>query len=514
MHQKIRRVYQPHRSYDRNYVKKHGRRTENEHDVNEDWSESDDFVPNNEDEHVEDFSDANNDDVEESEAESIQEDNHNFPQDPEQFSNKQDFIINLITKLNEALNGNEHVLQIEIERNDVVDAKDLLEEYQDLRDYNQTLAIDSMGDDEEQPSDDDLNNEHDVESHEEAEDNEEAELFSEKEEEEHEQEDLIPEEQGLRIEDEALHVAKGEEHLAGDGKSGEENWEVLDNHMQDSEHQHGTEEHIAHEHNEGHSEELHTTEEENSEEITIDKLPDLLLVVEGLLKTFNQIFTDFPKEPQTHNPEKVEEELENTYKKINQFITSIYSKKDSIESEMKFLIDNIDIIKFTKLDILNFYHYKHLYEELESEVLDDDDNWKQKNNVLDIEINEFIFHVKEIQKNLNDTESAQLMIWNETSFIKDQIESEHAFSINDRIAGLPSLIQKLLNIKFDIDLYLNQISLKIKLLRNQKKQFKETMVDMRTYVGVDGINLRRSKSSNTLLYSSMIILIITFFKFD
>lgn len=538
MNQKIRRIHLPHQinKNSKDYVKKHGRHTEDEDlgggfedDFGEgnDWSESDDFIPDDEEEedveYLGEYSEATPGPIGDSASERRRREEkeaQQFPQDPEQFEDRQEFIMMIVAKFDEALKSSEHVLQIEIDRNDIQDAKIMLEGYHELRDYNQTVAVDSMNEEEDE-EEDELDYEADeAEAPEDTEENpegtEEDELFNEEDQ----------EEEGIDVQEEALHVAEGEEHLTGEGENGEENWDILEEQIEQDENQEPmTEEEVLNQHDaqdqephheETQPEELHTEEESEEEKgfITYDKLPDLLLVVEGLLKTFNEIFTDFPKEPQTHDPEAVEAELEKSYNRINEFITRIYNHKEPIDSEMKYLIDHINLIKFSKLEVLNFYHFQHLYEEMESEVLDDDENWNQKNSVLDIEVNEFINHVKEIEKDLNDVESSQLMIWNETDFIKKQLESENALTINDKISGLPSLIQKLLNIKFDIDLYLNQISLKMKIIRNQKKQFKETMVDMRAYVGVDGQSLRRNKSSEVFVYSSMIILIIALFKFD
>ena len=525
-----RRIEEPERSLRRSVVKRKERKTEDEETVDseeqyesqaEDWTEQDDFGEESE---LWEHSKSNAGTFGHSVSERRKKeelDRIHFPQNPEQFENRQEFILAIIDKLNQALKTQEHVLQIEVDRNDIQDTLYLLEGYKELRDYNQNLAVDSI--DEE---DEDLDYEAygDNEEGDNTEGNEEDELF-----------EGDDNEDNLHIEDEAGKIAHGEEHLTGEGENGEENWEALEENLEEQEHPHTETEtdvlnhhdeennHVnntlekTEEHHELHKEEVsEENENENEHEMNYDKLPDLLVVVEGIMKTFNNLFSDFPKEPNAQNQEEREKQLEHTYDQLNEFIEEVYTKKETIDSEMEYLIDHVDAIKFTRLDVLDFYHYKSLFEEIENNVLEDNDDWNSKVKILDIEVSEFVSHVKDISRSLNNAESAQLIIWNETEFIKKQLESEKALSINEKISGLPSLIQKMLNVKFDIDLFLNQISLKLKLVRNQKKQFKTTLVDMQVYTGVDGLggSLRKSNQYILSIAISMFALMLAFFKTD
>ena len=493
-----------------------------------------------------------------------------FPEDVEEFENRQKLLLELIEKLNQVRTENIHVAQVELEVGDVEAIEGLLKGFYDLREHDQSIAI--HGGEEEEDEEEDWYNdsEHshegegeEEEEHEEGhehndwdeieehEHDEEEEFWHEDEHENGEHHDEWDEEDGSDWEHEHDHE-HGEghdhedeeewelEHEEGHDHENEEEWEL--EHEEGHDHEHGDEE--EEEHNEEddwehveeeivHDQEIADTEHEEHEtgesteeekesaekeflsklhetKMSYDDLTQVSLVVDGLMKKYNNMFLDFPKEVST-NTDSETQELESTYEKIKEFIHDVVEKRDSIHKEIDFLKEHFNSVKYSREEVLDFYSYKNLWEELDHHADSNDENWIQKKKILDLEVTDFVQNVKEVLKNLNSVNSLQELIWSETQFVRDQMNSEKSVTVKEKVVGLPTLIQKMVEIKFDIDKDLNNSVLKITQIKEQKSEFMENLTDMSVYLGVD--KSLREGSSIMHVYGLTLFLLAFFLKF-
>ena len=445
------------------------------------------------------------------------QDHHvSFPEDTENFEEKQKLLMDLIEKLTQIRTENSHVAQVEIDLTDLQVIEGLMKGFYDLREHDQSIALHG-GDHEEEDEEEDWYNESekshegseyhdwdDVEEHneEEEEQNSENEFWAEDHDGSHPVYENDEEGEG---EWEHHHEEEGEwEHHHEDGE-GEDEHEHEDEHHEEEHDEESDWEHVEsainheeeiadeehHEHEEGSesTEDLEETEKEffaklNETKMSYDDLTQVSLVVDGLMKKYNNMFLDFPKEI-SNNIETETQELEKTYERIKEFIHDVVEKKDSIHKEVEFLKEQFSSVKFSREEVLEFYSYHSLWEELDHHADATDEDWQQKKKILDLEVTEFVENIKEVMKNLHSVESLQNLIWSETQFVRDQMNSEKSVTVKDKIVGLPTLIQKLIEIKFDVDKDLNNTILKITQVKEQKSQFRESMTDMQVYLGLE-----------------------------
>lgn len=493
-----------------------------------------------------------------------------FPQNAEQFEIRQEFIKSLINKYTTIVQDNEHLEDVEINVQDLKEITFLLEGYMELRHYNQLLSSESPDDEEEELFEDgegEYEGEGEGEEGDESETNEgegESSFFDEENEEDEENEN---ETVSHAVEDEALNVAEGKEDLAGLGEDGDENWEKIEesieeeqqdhenldieNHEGEEEnhhhhheeeeenHHHEEEEKIHHHHGEEEEEETeadfieHTNNEKetddeyiigkneehvilmkeiskNDETVTFEKLPDLLVVIEGLIKSYNAIYSELPRNVNQESTHQLEKE----YEKLVVFVKEVAEKKDVIQKEIDYLIEKIDTIKFNRNDILNFYSLKDYFLELENAAPHDDQIFKQKVQIIDLETEDFTNNIKEFERKINSIQNSQNYIWNETEYIRNQINSEKEESINEKVSGFSALVTKLVDMKFDIDVDLNTASNKLKTVRSQKAKFKTILDDINIYVGGDLRKLNESASIFNMMGITLVLFFISFWKFD
>ena len=229
-------------------------------------------------------------------------------------------------------------------------------------------------------------------------------------------------------------------------------------------------------------------------EANFDQLPNMMVVAEGLMKIYNELFLDFPKES---NDTQSSAELEKVYEGIKTFINDIVSHKDQLFKEVDYEKAHLEAIGYSREEVLEYYNFKSLWENLEHQASPNDEDWIQKKKILDLEASEYVTNVKSAMTSVTNVESQQELIWNETVFIRDQMASEKAVSVKEKVTGLPSLVAKLLDIKFKIDENLNQLSLSLKNIHAQKREFKEQLIGMQMYLGVNG-NVEGASSLSVL----------------
>lgn len=217
-------------------------------------------------------------------------------------------------------------------------------------------------------------------------------------------------------------------------------------------------------------------------EANFDQLPNMMVVAEGLMKIYNELFLDFPKES---NDAQSSAELEKVYESIKTFIQDIVNRKDQLFKEVDYEKAHLEAVGYSREEVLGYYNFKSLWENLEHQASPNDEDWIQKKKILDLETSEFVTNIKSAMSSVTNVESQQDLIWNETVFIRDQMASEKAVSVKEKVTGLPSLVEKLLDIKFKIDENLNQLSLALKNVHAQKREFKEQLVGMQMYLGVN-----------------------------
>lgn len=216
-----------------------------------------------------------------------------------------------------------------------------------------------------------------------------------------------------------------------------------------------------------------------------NQLANMMIVAEGIIKVYNELFLDFPKEAEDKQSTA---QLEQVYIRVKEFVQSIVAKKEELFKEIDYEKAHLESIGYSREEVLDYYDFKMLWQNLENEANPRDEDWIQKKKILDLESSEFVENVKSALKSVTNVESFQDLIWNETVFIRDQMSSGKAISVQDKITGLPSLVEKLLDIKFDIDKNLNELSLSLKNIHGQKREFKEQLVGMQMYLGHNDYN--------------------------
>lgn len=499
---------------------------ENDHGEAEDEHENDEGNDSWDVSEGEDWDHSN--ELDQAELEEINEDQEetgvSFPEDEEEFNTRQKLLLELVEKLESIRSANEHVTEAEVEVTDIEAIEGLLKGFHALREHDQTVALHSNQDEEEDSWYSDLedNQEHDEEFHDwdEAEDHEHEEDHDFEEEfwhedgEEHEHEgdeeyhDWDEAEEHEHEEDEHdeehehEHEHEGSDHEDHFGSGDENEEETEEEHhepTEEDEWEH-VEEEIEHEEEVADAEHEDQTGEESEEEkkeaeqdflnklaekkTTNDDVTSITIVIQGLMKIYNNIFLDFPKEV-GGDIETQNQELERAYEQIKEFIHEVVNKKDTIQKEVDYVKEHMSTIKYSREEVLEFYSYRSLWENLENMADERDEDWIQKKKIMDMEVTEFVENVKEVGRCMTKVESLQELIWNETQFVRDQMNSEKSISVQEKVTGLPTLIQKLVEIKFDIDKELNLSALRLKQIKEQRLEFKESLTDMKVYLGVD-----------------------------
>ena len=445
-----------------------------------------------------------------------EQDSNEFPQDAESFVIKQTEIDELIHELHTALDGHETEEQITITNAAAVTLKIAMEGYKELRMKDQETSLGGEEEAEEfgfDDEDENLNEENHSEQDWDEESNADSDSFEvahrDGEEEgetnlEHLEEELIE-----GHEDTSEHTEEDhDEKLEKVSEQIKEDQELSEEEQRENE----TDEQRMDREDAEEKERIRITIE-GEVVITNDDIPDFLIVIEGLMKTYNKLFLNFPHEPSSSDSDEKNEEMERAYDRIVEFIGKVVKNRDTIQKEIEFLQKNLEAVKYSRDDVMNFYSFKHYWENLEHAARSSDEDWQQKKAILDLEVTEFVTSIKDILHSLTSIEAAQNLIWNETEFTREQMNSNTSHSVNEKVSGLPSLIQRLLNIKFDLDSELNSASLKLKNLSKQKRQFKECLSDMQVYLGINVSDYRDSVGL-AVNRAWMLLLIAFFFKVE
>ena len=95
------------------------------------------------------------------------------------------------------------------------------------------------------------------------------------------------------------------------------------------------------------------------------QLSNLMIVAEGIMKVYNELFLNFPTEAQDKDSEA---ELEKVYVRIKEFVQGIVNKKEELFKEMDYQKAHLEAIGFSRDEVMEFYDFKLLWQNLENEA--------------------------------------------------------------------------------------------------------------------------------------------------
>ena len=201
--------------------------------------------------------------------------------------------------------------------------------------------------------------------------------------------------------------------------------------------------------------------------------PKMSLVTQLLKRTMNHYFDDLP-DSKVNVPQDTVYHLQSgllLYEKTRHFIISYSLNRGNYKNDIKFIMDRLKRIVFTKDYFLDFYDVKEDYDELLTKIDENDEAYINKEEEYVKEVDIVVNKIKELSKNVNTIITLDELIYEEVAFLRGKIDDDTSLDSVKKSQATFNLLPKLLDIKAQMETVFDAIIEDCSFMFEERRKF-------------------------------------------